>query len=81
MSLHSDLKALIIKNGLTMTEVLEHLNQEREKENEKPILLQNFSRKIIKGTIQYDEVEKVLNIIGYKIKWVKIQEEKQEEEV
>jgi hypothetical protein len=73
MPLKEDLKALIIKAGWTMTGVVEKLN---DKYNRKTTV-QNFSSKLIRGTLKYTEVEEVLEIIGYKIEWIK--KEKAEE--
>lgn len=67
MPLKEDLKALIIKTGWTITAVVEELNKRHGKDT----TIQNFSSKLIRGTLKYSEVEEVLNIIGYKIEWVK----------
>lgn len=67
MPLKEDLKAIIIKAGWTMTSMVEEIN----KRNNKNTTVQNFSSKLIRGTLKYTEVEEVLNILGYKIEWVK----------
>ena len=65
--LKDDLKALIIKSGWTMTQVVAELNQKYNRNTS----VQNFSSKLKRETLKYSEVEEVLTIIGYKIEWVK----------
>lgn len=67
MSLKADLKSIIIKSGWSMTSVVSEIN----KRNNTNYSMQNFSSKLSRGTIRYNEVEEVLDIIGYKIEWVK----------
>lgn len=67
MPLKEDLKALIIKTGWSMTAIVEELNKRYNRD----ISIQNFSSKLIRGTLKYSEVEEVLDIIGYKIEWIK----------
>lgn len=66
LPLKEELKALIIKSGWTMTEVVEALNKKHHKETS----VQNFSSKLIRGTLKYTEVEEILELIGYKIEWI-----------
>lgn len=68
MALKEDLKAIIIKNGWTMTAVVKEIN----KRNKTDYTIQNFSSKLSRGTLKYSEVEDVLSIIGYKIEWKKL---------
>lgn len=68
MALKEELKALIIKNGWTMTAVVAELNRRHRTET----TVQNFSARLIRGTLKYSEVEEVLEIIGYKIIWEKL---------
>lgn len=66
MLLKDDLKALIIKSGWTITQVVKELN----KRHGTNTTVQNFSSKMIRETLKYTEVIEVLNIIGYKIEWI-----------
>ena len=66
MPLKEELKALIIKSGWTMTQVVEELNKKYGRDT----TVQNFSSKLIRGTLKYSEVEEVLDLIGYNIEWV-----------
>ena len=65
MSLKDDLKALIIKSGWTMTQVVD----------DRETSVQNFSAKLKRESLKYTEVAEVLEIIGYEIAWNKIQVE------
>lgn len=67
MPLKDDLKAIIIKSGWTITAVVEELNKRHHTDTS----VQNFSSKMIRGTLKYSEVEEVLDIIGYDISWNK----------
>lgn len=67
MPLKDELKALIIKSGFTMTQVVEELNLKYNRNTS----VQNFSSKLKRETLKYTEVEEILTIIGYKISWTK----------
>jgi len=67
MPLKEELKALIIRSGWSMTEVVNKINEKYKRDN----TVQNFSSKLIRGTLKYSEVEEVLELLEYKIEWVK----------
>lgn len=67
MSLRDDVKAIIIKNGWTMTEMVYELNKRHNKDT----TVQNFCSRLARGNLKYTEVEEILEILGYKIEWVK----------
>lgn len=67
MTLKDELKALIIKSGYTMTQVVEELNKKYNRNTS----VQNFSAKLKRESLKYTEVEEVLDIIGYSITWTK----------
>ena len=71
MALKDHLKALIIKSGWTMTQVVEELNKKYNRNTS----VQNFSSKLKRESLKYTEVEEVLEIIGYTITWNRIQVE------
>lgn len=68
MPLKDDLKALIIKSGWTMTQVVEELNKRYDRNTS----VQNFSAKLKRESLKYTEVVEILEIIGYKISWTKM---------
>nr|DAK89957.1 MAG TPA: Clr5 domain protein [Caudoviricetes sp.]DAP54473.1 MAG TPA: Clr5 domain protein [Caudoviricetes sp.]DAR06864.1 MAG TPA: Clr5 domain protein [Caudoviricetes sp.] len=63
MSLKYKLKGLIISQGFTMSQVNDELNR-RHGTN---FTFQNFSNRFRKETFTYNEVEEILDIIGYQI--------------
>lgn len=67
MSLKEDLKSLIAKEGLTISEVLKRVN-EKYSRNE---TLANFSSKLKRETLKYKEIIEILDVIGYKNEWIK----------
>lgn len=67
MELKNDLKSIIIKSGWTMTAVSDELNHRRGTNT----TVQNFSGKLRNETFKYSEIVEILDIIGYRIEWVK----------
>ena len=66
MVFKDELKALIIKSGWTMTQVVDELNKKYDRNTS----VQNFSAKLKRESLKYTEVEEILDIIGYSISWV-----------
>lgn len=64
MSIKEDIKMLLAKNGMTMTELARRLSTEEE-----TITVQSISKKLAKRTIKFEEVRKILDIIGYEIEY------------
>ena len=67
MMLKDELKGLIISQGFTMSKVNDELNR-RHGTN---LSFQNFSNRFRKESFSYNEVSEILDIIGYRIEWVK----------
>ena len=67
MELKSKLKAIIISQGFTMSQVHSEINR-RHGTN---FTFQNFSNRFRKETFSYSEIEEILNIVGYHIEWIK----------
>lgn len=65
MSLKNDLKGLITKQGFTMSQVNDELNR-RHGTN---LSFQNFSNRMRKESFSYNEIEEILDVIGYEIRW------------
>lgn len=63
MRLKYKLKGLIVSQGFTMSQVNNELNR-RHGTN---LSFQNFSNRFRKETFTYNEVEEILDIIGYQI--------------
>lgn len=66
--LKDELKGLIISQGFTMSQVNDELNRRHGTS----LSFQNFSNRFRKESFSYNEVAEILDIVGYKIKWVEI---------
>jgi hypothetical protein len=63
----NNLKAEIIKSGMTMSEVVDKLNKKHDRQD----TLQNFSGKLRRESFKYTEVEEILDVIRCRIEWNK----------
>lgn len=64
MAIKEDIKMLLAKKATTMTTLAEKLST---KDN--IITVQSISKKLSKGTIKFEEVRKILDILGYEIEY------------
>lgn len=64
--LKDELKGLIISQGFTMSQVNDELN----KRHGTNLSFQNFSNRFRKESFSYNEIVEILDIIGFKVKWV-----------
>lgn len=67
MTIKNDIKSIIIKEGKTLTEINNCINNKFSKKSS----IQNFVNKLSKETIKYKEVLEIADVLGYEIKWVK----------
>lgn len=67
---HNEIKAIIAQNGLTLTEVVNRMNQKRTLYDQTTV--QNISNKLTRGTIKFSEVLEIASVIGLKISWDKV---------
>lgn len=67
MSLKNDLKGIIAKQGFTIKQVNDELNRRHGTD----YTSQNFSNRLRKETFSYNEVVEILDVIGYRVEWVK----------
>lgn len=67
MTAKQEIKILLLKEGLTMTELARRISKKSGKE----ISLSNLSHKVNDNMLRYHEVETIAEILGYKIKFVK----------
>ena len=67
---HNEIKAIIAHSGLTLTEVVNRMNQVRAPEDKTTV--QNISNKLARGTIKFSEVFEIAAVIGLKIRWDKV---------
>lgn len=66
--LKDELKGLIVSQGFTMSQVNTELNRRHGTQ----LSFQNFSNRFRKESFTYNEVMEILDIIGYRAEWVKI---------
>ena len=63
MSAKETIKILLVKRNMTVKTLAEKLSVEKNKTYSR----QNLSNKINRSTINYDEMEDIAKILGYKI--------------
>ena len=67
MNVKGEIKSYIVREGLTIREVLERLCHEKGWCSS----LSNFSDKLRRETIRYREAKELAEILGYEIVWNK----------
>lgn len=69
MSVREDLKILLVKEKMTLTE----LAKEAEKISGKKYTVHTLSQKLINNSMKYDELKFLAEILGYRIKFEKVE--------
>ncbi len=64
MSIREDIKMLLAKKAITMTELAKRLT-----DNGKTTSVKSLSNKLSRKTIKFEEVRAILDIIGYDIEY------------
>lgn len=67
MNVKNEINSYLAKTGWTLTAVAQELTLRHGKN----VTVQNLSNKLTKGTIRYNEVVEIANIIGYDLVWTK----------
>ena len=67
MDIRNELKSYIVKEGLTMRELVDMLADEYGWSDSVP----NFSGKLRRGSLRYSEAVELADVMGYDIVWVK----------
>ena len=67
MDIRNELKSYIVKEGMTMRELVEMLAYEYDWSDSVP----NFSGKLSRGSLRYSEAIEMADVMGYDIVWVK----------
>ena len=67
MNIKNEIKSLIAKNATTLKEVCSNL----EKTKGEKISPNNITNKLRRNTIKFNEVEEILDILGYNIEFIK----------
>ena len=67
MNIRSEIKAYIVREGVTMSKVVERLAQEYGWSRSVP----NFSGKLSRASLRYREAVELADVLGYDIIWQK----------
>lgn len=71
--IHREIKSILAKSGMTLTEVVNQINLSRSEDNQTTI--QNLSNKITRGTIKYSEILEITTVLNKSIIWCDMQKE------
>lgn len=71
MSVREDLKILLVKEQMTLTE----LAREATAISGKNVTVHSLSQKLVNSSMKYDELKFLAGILGYRIKFEKVDNE------
>ena len=69
MKTKDEIKGNLTLKGWTLTEIVNEINRRRKGSGLKKTSVSNVSNKINRGTIKYDEVKEIADIIGCSLEW------------
>ena len=69
MGVREDLKILLVKEKMTLTE----LAREAERISGKQFTVHSLSQKLVNSSMKYDELKFLAEVLGYRIKFEKIE--------
>ena len=67
MNIRNEIKSYIVREGLTMSEVVDQLVEEHGWSKSVP----NFSGKLQRGSLRYSEAKELADVLGYELIWQK----------
>ena len=67
MDIRNEIKSYIVREGMTMRELVEMLADEYGWSDSVP----NFSGKLRRGSLRYSEAVELADVMGYDIVWMK----------
>ena len=67
MNIRNEIKAQIIRAGMTMQQVVDLLSDEYGWSDS----VSNFSNKLARGSLRYEEAVQLAQVLGYEIVWKK----------
>ena len=67
MNIRNEIKSYIVREGLTMSEVVDRLVEEHGWSASVP----NFSGKLQRGSLRYSEAKELADVLGYELVWLK----------
>jgi len=70
MNIRNEIKAQIVRAGMTMQQVVDLLSDEYGWSDS----VSNFSNKLARGSLRYEETVQLAQVLGYEIVWKKKEE-------
>ena len=70
MNIRNEIKAQIVRAGMTMQQVVDLLSDEYGWSDS----VSNFSNKLARGSLRYEEAVQLAEMLGYEIVWKKKEE-------
>ena len=67
MNIRNEIKAQIVRAGMTMQQVVDLLSDEYGWSDS----VSNFSNKLARGSLRYEEVVQLAEVLGYELVWQK----------
>ena len=67
MNIKNEIKAQIVRAGMTMQQVVDLLSDEYGWSDS----VSNFSNKLARGSLRYEEAVQLAEVLGYEIVWKK----------
>ena len=67
MNIRNEIKAQIVRAGMTMQQVVDLLSDEYGWSDS----VSNFSNKLARGSLRYEEAVQLAEVLGYEIVWKK----------
>ena len=67
MNIRNEIKSYIVREGMTMSEVVDRLVEEHGWSSSVP----NFSGKLQRGSLRYSEAKELADVLGYDLIWQK----------
>ena len=67
MDIRNEIKSLIVREGLSMRQVVDRLAEQHCWSKS----LSNFSGKLLRGTLKYREILEIADVLGYELIWRK----------
>jgi len=68
--IRNEIKSYIARSGWSLTKIVDEMNVSRSDDDK--TTTQNISNKLTRGTIKYSECKEIADIIGFDIKWEKV---------
>lgn len=67
MTIREDIKSLLARENITLTEIAKEISVK----NNKKVTVYGLSQKLLRDTMKYNEVKEILDCLGYEIDFKK----------